>query len=226
VKPSSFRVLVAATLALPAVALGHSPRASACENEVIYQVSPDIQQITASELALGAGRAAKAVEGLLRRFPKARAEAKLPDRGPGMGIDKTGARAQRLVAVAIVRTEGLLAVGEAYPSATAGDRRANLEWSIGILRAFAKVSDGPSVQTDLGEALSKLPETRGEALTILDGLARKDLVTSPQGYAALADLRLAAGDRAGYEAARKKYERMAPASAPAAARVLISTEKG
>jgi hypothetical protein len=186
---------------------------------VALQVSPDIQQLTASEVALGGGKEAKAVEGVLRFFPKARAETRLADRGPGRGIDKTAARAQRLVAVAVVRTEGLLAVSDAFPSATAGDRRENLQWAIGILRAFAKVSDGPAVQTDLGEALSKLPETRDEALAILDGLAKKDLVTSPQGYAALAELRLAAGDRAGHEAAMKKFERMAPA-APASPRGL------
>jgi hypothetical protein len=70
-----------------------------------------------------------------------------------------------------------------------------------------------SVQTDLGEALSKLPETRAEALTIPDGLARKDLLTSAQGYPALAELRFAAGDRAGSEEARKRFERMSPAAA-------------
>jgi hypothetical protein len=191
VKPSSSRVLLAASLFLSAGAVGHARLASACINEVKLETSPDIQLLTASELALGAGKAAKAVEGLLRVFPRARAEARLPDRGAAMGLDKQRARAQRLVAVAVVRTEGLMAVSDAFPSVSAGDRRANLEWAAGILRAFARVSDGPAVQTDLGEALSKLPETRDEALRILGGLAQKDLVTSPQGYAALAELRLA-----------------------------------
>jgi hypothetical protein len=70
VKPASFRVLLAASLLLSAGAMGDARHASGCENEVALQISPDIQVLTASELALGAGKEAKAVEGLLRMFPR------------------------------------------------------------------------------------------------------------------------------------------------------------
>ena len=51
----------------------------------------------------------------------------------------------------------------------------------------------PALESVLGEALSKTPARRTEALARLQALAAKDLITSPQGYAALARLHHAAG---------------------------------
>lgn len=198
------------SLLLPAGVVAHARPAAACINAVTYDTVPAIQQITLAEQALGAGKPSKAVAGLLPIFPTLRVDHRLMERGPGLGLDAVATRAQRVVAVALVRTEGLLAIGDSFPSSTAAERRANLEWAVGILRAFARVKSTPASQTDLGEALTKLPETREEALSILDGLDRKDLMTSPEGYAALAELRLAAGDRAGHDAARKRFEAMTP----------------
>ncbi|HSO33275.1 MAG TPA: hypothetical protein VLT33_12165, partial [Labilithrix sp.] len=80
----------------------------------------------------------------------------------------------------------------------------------------------PTVQADLGEALSKTASGQAESLKILQGLAQKDLMGSPHAYAALAKLRTQSGDSAGAEAAIKRCEEMSktpgvckPAAPPA-----------
>src|SRR5262249_41721054 len=122
-----------------------------------------------------------------------------------------------IVAVALARTEGLLTTKDEFHAATADERRANLEWSIAILRAIVALQKSPAAETDLGEALSKLSETRDEALSILDRLDKKDLVTTPQAYAALVELRQATGDTAGRDAAQKRLDNMMKTKGPSAA---------
>jgi hypothetical protein len=214
---SPFRFLLALSLVLPAMLAADVPSAVACINETSYDENPAIQHVARAEQSLLAGKPAMAVAHVSMSFPSARADARLKDHRPGMGVDPLASRAQRVVAVALVRTEGLLAIGSEYASSTAEQRRGNLVWASGILRAYAALKNTPAVQTDLGEALSKLPETREEALRVLEGLAKKDLVTSSHGYAALAELRLAAGDRAGHDAAMKRSDAMSKTvpSAPA-----------
>jgi hypothetical protein len=57
--------------------------------------------------------------------------------------------------------------------------------------------------------MARLPEHRNEARTILEDLAKRDLIASPEGYAALATLRLQFGDADGQKLALKRCEAMA-----------------
>jgi hypothetical protein len=66
----------------------------------------------------------------------------------------------------------------------------------------------PRRQSELGEALAAIPAHHAEALRLLDGLAREDLLTSAHAYAALAKLRLAAHDEAGARAARETCRKL------------------
>jgi predicted Zn-dependent protease len=85
-----------------------------------------------------------------------------------------------------------------------------VEWSVDRLRAIAKVKENdPGSETDLAEALSHLDGGKKEARTILERLAKTDLITSPEGYAALAQLRAESGDAAGEQVAMQRCERMA-----------------
>jgi hypothetical protein len=53
----------------------------------------------------------------------------------------------------------------------------------------AQRSDDPRALTDLGEVLSRQPEHFVRAREVLEDLAGRDLITSAEGWAALAGLR-------------------------------------
>lgn len=127
------------------------------------------------------------------------------------------ARAQRLLAVALVRSGGSVNIAREVPDYAQGrwvgrtdaDRAANLEWAVQVLRRVNEVkANDPSVESDLGEALSARSETREEGKALLEKLAQKDLIASPEAYAALARLREAAGDSEGTKLAVQRCEAM------------------
>jgi len=65
------------------------------------------------------------------------------------------------------------------------------------------------LKTDLAEAMARVPEQRAEARTILEELAKRDLIASPEGYAALASWRSQSGRQRRPEVAMKRCEAMA-----------------
>jgi predicted Zn-dependent protease len=88
-----------------------------------------------------------------------------------------------------------------------------MSWSVATLRRQLAVKhDDPGLQSDLGEALSKVDGGAEEAKTLLESLAARDLVATPEGYKALAQLRLQKGDDAGEKVAMKRCESMASAA--------------
>jgi hypothetical protein len=196
---SPVRFLVAVGLVLPVSLTAHVSPAAACGNSVRRQVDPRVMRLSQAEQVLGAGKFKTAAVSALQIYPKLR-NADDPD--------ALMARAQRIVAMATVRTEGFLTVGESFHASTSDERRANLEWAVVVLRRMTARSSTPSLETDLGEALSKLPEGKEEALALLGKLAKKDLITSPRGYAELAQLRHTEGDAEGRDAALARYEAM------------------
>lgn len=214
---SVLRLFPVLCFVVPCALAGMPAEAAACEESISFEVDPKVMLLSQAETSLNAGKARAAAVNVLTAFPKLKGDA---------GSDAMQARAQRILALAVVRTEGLLSVGEAMKASTAEERRANLEWAVATLRKLNEAKKNvPALETELGEALSKLPETQGEALAVLGKLAEKDLITSPQGWAALAKLRRDAGDQEGGDAAAKRHEAMTkpgkgapakPASAPAA----------
>jgi hypothetical protein len=200
---SLVRVVWAMSVVLP-VALAMSAAApgaaSACGTAVYREIDTGSQIVAQAEQALGDGNQQKAATKALQAFP-------------ALKIVKPGTvpladRALRILALASVRTEGALSPTNVM-TRVAAERTSNLEWSIGVLRSLsAKRLGNPSYQTDLGEALSKVPAYHAEATRILGGLADKDLLTTAEGYAALARLRAASGDGAARDAAVKRCEAM------------------
>jgi hypothetical protein len=127
-------------------------------------------------------------------------------------------RAQRILAVTTARSNGALAITREVPDyaqgkwvgRTAQEKSSNLEWSIATLRTLSETDkDDTGLQTDLAEALAKVDSHKGEAKEILEKLAQKDLIATPEGYATLADLRSQAGDSEGQKLAQKRCESMA-----------------
>jgi hypothetical protein len=124
-------------------------------------------------------------------------------------------RALRLAAISAVRSGGELSVVGAKAGAsyydydygrdvnvpaklaavkTDADKLARKEWAIKALRSVAtQLPDNPSVKGELGEALAAVPGNEEEALTVLSELAEKDLLGTPEAYAALARLRFEQG---------------------------------
>lgn len=132
------------------------------------------------------------------------------------------ARAIHTLALATARSDGALPLEKELPDYVEGtwvgktgeDRAKNIDWSIASLRALnAQKKDDPAMETDLAEALSKSSAHKKEAREILERLAKKDLVASPEGYAALARLRAESGDAAGQKVALKRCEAMADVDA-------------
>jgi len=127
-------------------------------------------------------------------------------------------RAQRVLALATARSEGTMALGALVPTYAQDDwqgdsaktRQANLEWAVARLRDVSALhDDNPAAQTDLAEAMAYLDETKGEALALLEKLAKRDLLASPEAYAALAALRSDKGDGTGQELALTRCKAMA-----------------
>jgi predicted pyridoxine 5'-phosphate oxidase superfamily flavin-nucleotide-binding protein len=139
-----------------------------------------------AEEALSQGKHAKAAAMVVAAFPA------LKQVAPGTHtlVD----RALRVLALATVRRDGRLDLG-GMKGRTDGDRAANLAWSADVLGSLnEKRANNPAYQTDLGEALARLPARRADAAKLLGDLADRDLVTTAEGYAALARLRAEQGD--------------------------------
>jgi hypothetical protein len=197
---------VALAVVPAALAISYSSDAQACGMSVRLEPTPQkptpVQEIARAEKALEGGKNVAAAKTILATFPRVRAAT--------AGQNPLETRALRVFSLAIVRSSGAVnekSVGLASP--VEWTPTANLEWAVQALREIdAKRPNDPTVQADLGEALSKLPHGEAEALKILQGLAQKDLMGSPQAYAALARLRSNSGDSAGAEAAVKRCEEM------------------
>jgi hypothetical protein len=204
-------------LALPlAAALGLTPtRAQACGGEwypALMEREPDQRPrlIPMAEKALEQGRPIAAAGIVVRVIPHIRSLK--AESSPIV------ARAMRVLAVALARGDGSLALEREVPDYAQGSwlgksasaRSGNLRWAVSALRAVSQdKKDDPALETELSEAMARLPELREQARDKLEGLAARDLIASPEGYAALARLRAQSGDAAGEKLALTRCKAMA-----------------
>ncbi len=205
------RVAALALALAPTLAVLAAPRdAAACGSAIRLEVKPlakpsPVQEIARAEKALESGQALVATQAVIGAFPKVRSTA--------AGADALATRALRVFALALVRSDGTADERKAgIPGAQEWTRSANLDWAVQALREIdLKRPNDPSLRADLGEALAKVPPGEAEAMTILAGLEKKDLMGSPHAYAALARLREKNGDATGAQAAVKRCEEMTKA---------------
>ncbi len=180
------------------------------EPEIDYR----IEGVARAEKQLESGKHIDAAATVVRMIPYIRDYR-------GISKDSIAARAQRVLAVATARAEGSpdRAFEDQVPwyirgqwgGTSAEQADANLSWAVEILRAFdAQKKNDPAIQSELGEALAKSESTQGEALELLEKLADKDLLTSPEAYAELAKLRADDGDEDGEIVALLRCKAMAP----------------
>jgi hypothetical protein len=209
------RIWAAALCACVGTAVLTDP-AQACGGEwyPVMQVDPRIHGVARAESALSSGKASIAAASVIRMMPHIKSlKAKA---GSLVG------RAERVLALALARFDGSLPLEREVPREVVGSwlgdkpgqAQQNLAWSIAVLRRQADAkSDDVSLKTDLAEALARSPEHRAEARVILEELAGRDLVASPEGYATLAALRSASGDQNGQKLALQRCEAMAKSQA-------------
>jgi hypothetical protein len=194
------RVVWALSVVVPMATAALPYDARACGTEVYRQIDTKTQVVAQAEQALADGHLRRAAEKAVQAFP-------------ALKIVKPGAvpladRALRILALADVRSDGGL-VANGFAARSAADHLANLEWAIATLRVLnAQRPNNPSYQTDLGEALARVPAHHQEAQKLLGELAARDLLTSAEGYAALARLRAESGDVSARDEAVKRCEAM------------------
>lgn len=189
-----------------------SQDAKACGGEWYPEVmvDPRIHGVAQAEKTLQAGNRLAAAASVIRMMPHIKSlKAK-----PGSLVG----RAERVLAVALSRSQGALPVASEVPSevlgswlgSKEGESAANMAWSVQVLKRQADAkSDDVALKTDLAEAMARVPEHRAEARTILEDLATRDLIASPEGYATLAALRSQSGDTNGQKLALQRCEAMA-----------------
>jgi len=186
--------------------------ARACGGEWYPEVAvdPRIHGVAQAEKSLQSGNRLAAAASVIRMMPHIKSLKGKP--GSLVG------RAERVLAVALSRSNGALPVAREVPSEVlsswlgtkADESAANLQWSVQVLqRQVDSKTDDVGLKTDLAEAMARIPARRAEARVILEELAQRDLIASPEGYAALALLRSESGDSNGQKLALQRCEAMA-----------------
>jgi len=199
-------------VAMSLIGLSTAAHAFACGGDWYpeVEVDPRIIGVLQAEKSLSHGNYVAAAGSVVRMMPHL--ETLHGSRDPLV------VRAERVLAVALERSNGSLALAQEVPreilshwqGKTPGDRDQNMTWSVATLRReLAAEPTDPGRMTELGEALSKVDGGAEEARTLLESLAARDLVASPEGYKALAQLRQQKGDEAGQKLALKRCESMA-----------------
>jgi hypothetical protein len=152
--------------------------ADACGNEVFVRIDPNVAILKEADRLADNGNPGEAMRWALKSTVDPMK--KKPGDGP------LSDRALQVLARAAVRSDGAVFPGiGATP--TDAERAASKVWAVKTLRAFdEKAPTDPHIDTLLAEALASQPDGRAEAKRTLLTLAKKDMVTSAFGYAALA----------------------------------------
>jgi len=197
---------LAVRLALGLVALAAVPsishEAKACGDVWIPEVDQRIQGLANAEKTMKDGKIVAAAQSIVRMFPEIRTI--------NPGKDGMLGRAQRTLAVALVRADGAIDLDPTWRGKSQAERTKNISWAVGALeRLRQQKQNDPSVDTDLGEALAKVDGRKDEARGMLQSLADRDLMATPEGYAALGRLQEEAGNTNARDAALKRCAAMA-----------------
>ena len=207
-------VVVACGLVVPAFA---ARDASACGGSMEAVFVPSAEAIANAERLAEHGQYFTAAILVHHEFPEMKSWSSEWSLG---GLE---ARATRVMALAVTRMDGGLTLGTPWRGWSAWHRSEQLEWAVGALKQLDRDESDPRLESYMAEAMSKLPKHRAEALTLLEDLAKKDVIVTPQAYVALAKLRAARGDAAGRDDAKNRCVSMAQAESAATCRVPVAS---
>jgi hypothetical protein len=144
--------------------------AKACENAVLLSGDTRIQMLHEAQAALDEGEVEHARE---LAWSARRGGAQL-DLGETSSPDRLSMRADRILALAYVRDPEIDSEQWRFTLATLEERRRH-----------GSPAPDPALDADYAEALSRIPGRHDEAYAVLEPLARKDLVGSPNALGAL-----------------------------------------
>lgn len=192
-------------VALPLVcSLVLAPKAAdACGNSVERVVNQANEIVRNAEALLAKGQYKKAIEKIRVGY---REHVLQFDRYMNLQ-----GRAQRVAAVALVRSKGEVSLGKGIGGNTDAQRRAAIAWATLILRHQHAEATTPALTAELAEALAQQPSGRGEAHGLLKDLGERDLMPGAEGWALLALLSKERGDA---EGSKKAVERCKQIAAP------------
>lgn len=194
-------------LALVVLALALSPRpADACGNTVHRVVDVVNQSVRKAETLLADGAHQAAIKEVLATFPEV-LELTHRARRPGLF-----ARAQRVVALAAVRSDGRVRLGTNMSGRTVAQRAASLAWATLVLRHQRARTRDVVIAAELAEALAATPVGRAEAHAILKELGDVDVLPTARAWALLARLERERGDPTAADRASRRCREIAPQS--------------
>lgn len=194
------RFALAFAVVSAAAAFSHDARA--CGDVFIPEIDHRIQGLANAEKGLRDGKIVASAQSIVRMFPEIRTI--------NPGKDGMLGRAQRTLAIALVRTDGAIELDPTWRAKTPEQRSQNVAWAVSSLeRLRTQRKNDPAVDTDLGEALAKVDGRQEEARGILQSLADRDLMATPQGYSALGRLQHQAGNTTARDAAIQRCNAMA-----------------
>lgn len=183
------RLALALSLVVTAAALGPPNRADACGNTVRRLVDSGQEYVQKAELLLAKGQHRKAVSTIREAFGDKALAADM--KGPGAHLH---GRAQRILALAVARSGGDIAIGMDLGGAAQSRKDAAIAWAVLALRLQAGDQPSPAQTAELAEALARQTSGRAEAHDLLKRLGDGDLMPTAQGWALLAELSKERGD--------------------------------
>lgn len=195
--------LVIAT-ALACAVLGAPAVAGACGNSVHRVVDRTNEEVRKAELLLAKGDHGKAIKTIRDQFGD-RAIA-LHDGSAGQWLHH---RAQRVMALAVVRSKGAISIGKELGGKTDAQRRDAIAWAVLTLRLHLGNDSDPVKTVDLAQALALQATGRAEAHRLLRQVADGDLMPSAEGWALLAELGKERGDVEGSKQAVERCKQIA-----------------
>jgi hypothetical protein len=176
--------------------------ASACGDVFIPEIDHRIQGLANAEKGLRDGKTVAVAQSIVRMFPEIRTI--------NPGKDGMLGRAQRTLAIALVRTDGAIDLDPTWRAKTPEQRAQNVAWAVSSLERLRTLrKNDPAVDTDFGEAIAKVDGRQDEARALLQSLADRDLMATPQGYATLGRLQHQAGNATARDAAVQRCTAMA-----------------
>lgn len=197
--------LVAVSCLAGLLALPPSP-AQACGNSIRHRIHKPTKSVKKAEMLLADGKYQQAVDMVRGLYPQLHRY----QHGDAAALTL---RAQRVAALATVRSEGSTKLGGKLRGADQHARQVRVAWATMALEIQSWHDPIDLVlRTELAEALAATPIYRDRAHAMLDDLAKRDLMPTARGYMILAELEKVRGQADRSEAAALRCKEIAGGS--------------